>query len=298
MLYTLKLLLIALTLWSGYGQASDDLITVNGTQVPFNLAAHGHYLIDPEGELDLTDVRSMDVNGRWQQAHVETPNFGFSSDTIWARYRLIPTDDTFNQAFIEIGYPLLDNVDVQIFENGTIVAQYAVGDAQPFTERPIKHRNFLIPVALKQNNRYEIYLRVKTTSSLQFPVTLWEQTRFWESDGDNTLNHVLYLGAMGIMLFYNLFLLFYLKERAYLYYVGFVLGTIGFQTGLDGFAFQRFFPGHPLLQAKIVSVSITFQMIMATLFAKHFLCINKERGSMNKAAVSMVGLGLLLMIAV
>lgn len=259
------------------GSETPAYFLVDGSQVPINLASHGQYLIDPAGDITLESLLADPRPGQWQKSNSETPNFGFTHNVVWARYHIVPSDDAFEQAFLVIGYPLLDQVDVHIFKEGGKIHHYHVGDRLPFKERPIQHRNFLLPLSLQPDSQYVIYVRIETTSSLQFPISLWDQTRFWESDDSNMLNHALYLGAMGIMVLYNLVLFFYLRERAYLYYVGFVLGIIGFQTGLDGFAYQRFFPAQPWLQSKVVSVSIIFEILMATLFAKHFLSLNRTR---------------------
>ena len=274
----LRVLLFFTALLAAVHAGARGYVPVSGAQVPFNLALQGEYLIDSTGEITIDSLLADKRKSRgWQRSDSEVPNFGFAHDVVWAHYRINPTDNSFYQGFLEIGYPLLDKVDIYLYRDGARLDHFQVGDAQPFGARPIQHRNFLIPVSFRAGDNYDIYVRIETTSSLQFPIKLWDQTGFWESDDSNMLNHALYLGAMGIMVFYNFVLFMYLRERAYIYYVGFVIGIIGFQTGLDGFAYQRFFPNQPWIQAKIVSVSIVFEIIMATFFAKHFLSLNGRR---------------------
>ncbi|MCG8313586.1 MAG: response regulator [Pseudomonadales bacterium] len=302
MSYFLKLLLaitacISLTGFANTAFSNQQPLAVDSFRVPFNLAPKGYYLIDSKGEYNISAVRSEGFNARWEPHTDEIPNFGFTDDVVWAYYLIQPRDEGFAQGVVEVGYPLLDDLEIFVFENDLQLAHYKLGDTKTFDARPVQHQNFVIPVSFKKDSIYAVCLRVDTASSVQFPVVLWDQMRFWEADARNTLGQVVYLGAMAIMVLYNLVLFFYLRERAYIYYVALVLGAIGFQSGIDGLAFQRFFPDYPLLQEKIVSVSIAIQILMATLFAKNFLAINNARKKLNDWVNAIAVLNGLLLLA-
>ncbi len=77
--------------------------------------------------------------------------------------------------FLEIGYPVLDHIEVYISPGNGSQTALVLSDKQPFYDRPILHRNFVLPITLAPLKKAEVYLRVKTASSMQVPLTLWNQ---------------------------------------------------------------------------------------------------------------------------
>ncbi|PIE40981.1 MAG: hypothetical protein CSA49_05765, partial [Gammaproteobacteria bacterium] len=278
MSFFLKISLLILLAFSHFSYAEEPgVLVVSSEQMPFNLGSAGEYLRDPKGTLTIDDIIGDQSDAGWQHSEAAVPNFGFTEDAVWARYKIMPVDDSYSHGVMEFAAPLADYVDVYVLLDGVILKHYQLGDAYPFYQRPIEHRHFVVPVRLFEGLRYEVYIRVKTVNSLQFPVVLWNQTSFWEADSAQIMADTLYIGAMGAMILYNFALFIYLRERVYLYYVALVASTMGFQAGLEGYAYQFIFPEIPLFEANITNFFIAFQMVLAALFAKHFLNIQKEQ---------------------
>lgn len=65
----------------------------------------------------------------------------------------------------------------------------------------------------------EIYLRVTSARPLRLPLTLWQEDSFWmaEMAANGRLN--LQYGILFALLFFNLFLIFSIRENSYLFYV-------------------------------------------------------------------------------
>jgi len=97
-----------------------------------------------------------------------------------------------------------------------------LGDKQPFYDRPILHRNFVVPITLTPDQKAVVYLRVETTSAMQVPLTLWNQDAFYSVGQSRSMFEGLYYGIVLAMILYNLFVFMAVGERSFLHYVGFI----------------------------------------------------------------------------
>ena len=234
----------------------------------------GHYLdyyIDKSGQRNIEDIVANGPDIHWQQSQAETPNLGFGTDVYWWKLNIRSTQPRYENWLLEVAYSLLDDVNIYVFQEEVQIQHVRLGDKKPFMEREINHRNFLLPLKLHQSTNYSLYIRLHTTSSIQLPLSLWEHTYFWEQSATISLLQALFMGGMLLISLYNLALYFFLRERVYIYYVLFVIGTLGMQSGLNGMAYQYIFPTSPMLQDKIISFSIIFLCLYGTLSTKHFL---------------------------
>lgn len=251
-------------------------IPIDGPTKSYPLGTHLAFISDKNRLLDIDTLIKNEDSLDWQANKEETPNLGFSAEIFWWRVIIQSNQPSYENWLLDIAYPLLDNIDIYIYEDEKQINHVALGDKHPFYNRKIVHRNFIQPLNLKADSTYKIYIRLDTTSSVQLPLTLWEHTNFWEQDAKYSILQALFIGGMLLISIYNLALGFFLKERVYVYYVVFVLGMLGLQSSLNGMAYQYIFPGSPTLQDKITSLSIIILGIFGTLSTKHFLKLEKN----------------------
>ena len=170
-----------------------------------NLGPHLECLVDPSGNLALPDAQA--TGDAWSPVSQDIPSFGFTSDVYWFRTTLPATGPHAPSAFLHIGYPLLDEVDFFELEpsSSSPMRTIEVGDRKTFDERPFIHRHFLFEVNPSKTAR-EIYLRVKTTSSMTIPLTISTQATFHANDDALTMAFGLLFGGMLLMILYNVIL--------------------------------------------------------------------------------------------
>ena len=273
--YLLYIILMAISLPVAGNQAAipsaNASVTIDGPSKSYPLGKHLEYYSDISRQLDIETLLKDEDSLNWQRSQAETPNLGFGSAVYWWRVNIQSTQPLYENWLLEVAYSLLDSIDIYIYEEKKQTKHAILGDKHPFNNREISHRNFILPLTLKAATTYKIYIRLDTTSSVQLPLTLWEHTRFWEQDSTLAILQALFIGGMLLISIYNLALGFFLKERVYIYYVIFVLGMLGLQSSLDGMAYQYIFPFSPMMQDKIISLSIIIIGIFGTLSTKHFL---------------------------
>jgi len=267
------------------------------------------YIEDRKGEFNIRDLLNQHYGGsaeellsekhdplhRWNPSESKTPNFGYTDSVFWFRTTLKNRDPSTSDFYLSMEYPLVDRLDVYLVRDGTISKSYLTGDTLPFDSRPVSHRKFLIPLSLSVDDSIDVWMRVQTEGAMQLPLKLAAQSSFYMDDQIELAFKMLYYGMMIIMLLYNLFLYMSVRERAYLYYVGFVFSFAVMQASMHGVLFQYFYPGSPQLHHWVVLFIVPSTMTFACLFANNFLNLKQCSRLLHLAVLSLSVLGFMSM---
>ena len=135
-----------------------------------------------------------------------------------------------------------DFLDVYFVQQGKIVQAYHVGDKLPHSHRPVDHRNFVFPINLSTKHTTDIYIRLESEGTMKMPVYLWEEAEFIKADQRFMLGQGFYIGSMFIMFFYNLFLFFVVRNKAYLLYIIYIFFQAFAFAISRGFGYQYLWP--------------------------------------------------------
>lgn len=237
----------------------------------YNFTALLTYLEDPKGRWDIDTVQTKD----WQNMDPDQLTFGYTHSTYWFKVSFDNASADDIQRFIGIHYPVLDYVDVYRRVNGGEWSLEKFGDKYPFSQREIDNRNFILSASFAAHSTVEYVFRVETSSSMQFPVRIWNERDFFEHDQTQMLAMGLYYGIMLVMVFYNFFVFFSIKERNYLYYVCYVACMALFLSSLQGLSFQYLWPEATQWNDKSIIVFLAGAILFGIFFTRNFLHINK-----------------------
>lgn len=234
------------------------------------------YLEDATGRLTITDFATglVKLTQRTQQA---LPNFGFSRSVFWFEARLHNPTPRDQHLLLEVPYPVLDEVDFYaVSASGRVLDHVATGHLRPFADRRIQHRNFLFPITLASDETQRVLVRVHSSVAMQVPLKLWSEQTFLERDPWAALIQGVYVGFMLVMMLYNLFLYFSVRERMYLLYVPMVAGLLAFQAALHGLSFAVLWPEHPAYNRALPPILIPLVTWAANAFAVEFLELRRR----------------------
>ena len=235
---------------------------------PHELETELRYLVEPSHQLGLFDALASD---EWQQIS-EVPNFGFREESFWFRLDVnVPPADA-GRKLLELSYPILDSVELFVLRNGEVVNRFVTGDDLPFSERPIRHRNFVFPIDLREGSN-SLVLRINTRGVTQAPLTLWEPLNFIEFYETQSIINGGYFGVMVIMVFYNLILYLGIRERPFVYYIGHVGTSTLFLATMHGLAYMHLWPEWVWWQSRAVPVLVSLSVVFIALFVTSFLDI-------------------------
>tara|TARA_R110001592_G_scaffold38315_1_gene126439 strand:- start:2913 stop:5594 length:2682 start_codon:yes stop_codon:yes gene_type:complete len=241
--------------------------------VVVNLGKEVYYIEDTHNEFSLESILKLN-NSSWLQSKVSIPNFGYTDSSYWFRVNLNPTQYSLDK-ILAIQYALLDYIELFVVEDGLVTKTFLTGDTFPFSQRPIRHRDFLFPLKFEANKSLSIYLKVKTQGSLQVPLEIWEADEFIWQDQDEQLIKAIYYGMLLVLVVYNLFLFLSIRERSYLYYGGLVVSVLTLMSGAYGFLYQHIFPTSPYIHKLSMLIAVPSVMLFAGLFSSYFLSLPK-----------------------
>ena len=117
-----------------------------------------------------------------------------------------------------------------------------------------------------------MYLKVQTvTTALRLDIVLKDQMAYLKSEYKERTLIFVFLATLSLMLFYNIILYFYTKEKVYIYYVFYLFSLIFQQSTYLGIT-QMFFPAWFIHYDNLsVVLKVNLMYITAILFAKSFL---------------------------
>lgn len=289
LLMTVWLCLAASMVWSGHGTNVKEgkpggVLEVSTLPSGMSLDSLAGYYEDKGQELEIADISEV----AWQFSE-NGLSFGYTDSVYWYRIVFVNHSDEAKERFISLSYPVLDYIDV--YQRNTGDARWnqtTLGDKQVFEDRLISHRHFVIPMTISAGETQEWVFRVETSSSMQFPINIWEERDFFVYDQNQLLGLGLYYGIMMIMVFYNLFVFFSVREGNYLYYVVYVGCMAGFLGSLQGINFQYLWPGATSWNDQSIIVLLSGVIIFASLFTQKFLYLKNDASLFNRLLIGVI----------
>ncbi len=252
-----------------------------------------------DDESESYDLEFVSKLGRdqWYKQEGRRVNFGYSNDTFWFKQTLVNNRGYPSRKLLKIGYSVLDYIDVYIVRNTAGSEHYSLGDKLNFNNRVIQNRHFLIPLSFEENESLVLYLRIKTNSSVQLPLSLWEPEEFYQVDQVRMLFHGVYFGIALIMIIYNLFVYRAVAEKSYLYYVACITCMSLFLASLNSLTFQYIWPTSTWWNDQSIVFFLNGVVLFGGLFTIEFLSINRvtER-ALNRFILLLSGGGGILML--
>ena len=251
------------------GKSFASLPRPTGARPFVDAAGHMSMFVDASAALSVDEV--VGKPGSFVPSTKPVPNLGVSAEALWARVELEAGREPF---FAELNYPQFDDVTFVVEHDDGSRRVVRTGDMRPFAQREQPETNFVFEVSEPAR---ALYVRVASTGTVSVPLRLWEPRAYHRHTIGERLLTGLYLGVIGAMAAYNLFLLFVLRDRVYGYYVGFLVAFLVFELSLTGLGFQYFWGESVWLEARSSAIGMAafawflFRVCMTAVDVEHHL---------------------------
>lgn len=239
---------------------------------------HMQFCADPTNEKGITEIQSCD----FQQLHGFYPSFGIRDSAVWVRFQIEPAAVP-SDWFFEVANTFPREISFfRLRPDGTLIDRIDY-NGTPARLRRVPHRYFVLP--LTQITQPEtIYIRARSSGGLNLPVFLWNARDYTTRDMLRTSLFSMFFGVLIAMSLYNFFLYVSTRDRAYLYYVLYVIVVLEYFSLVSGYA-VHFVPdslvGDLPAIGPITALASTF---FALLFSRRFLLLTETRPGLAKAA--------------
>ena len=254
---------LACLLWTCAATALP-LTHKDGLDHATSLSGHLWLLHDANGKNDIAAVAAPGRASEFRPLPGQLGE-GFTSETIWLRFTLQAGDDTPRRWILEAFPPILDYLTLYAPDGRGGWVETRLGDRLPYAQRPIGHHNFAFPIDLAPGSS-TYYLRVQSTSTLLLTLRLWQAPDFIVYTTGDYLSLGVALGALCVILLFNLALWLWLRDGIYLRYTIYLFGMGCLILFFEGYASQWLFPRSPQLADHGMGVALCLQFAAAVPF--------------------------------
>lgn len=197
-------------------------------------------LPDESGEMDIT--AAMAAADRFEVPRSAYATLGLRKEPVWLRIPVRWTGGGGPNWMLDIDYAPLNRIDAFLVREGRIVQQARLGNMQPFAQRPVPSRSHALPLELKPEVAYELYLRVETQGAMILPITVMRPQVFHTEALDEHILQGLLAGLGLCLVIYSLVQWWSTRESMFVKYAMLTTGSLMFsvvQFGVGGMYLWR-----------------------------------------------------------
>lgn len=223
-------------------------------------------------------------------------NPGFTNSFYWVKFRLFNPSSAKRELILDVENPHINKLQLYALSEGQMQVSMLTGDHFPFSQRPIRHPHFLIPIQLLPNQTIDYYLWVdKHGEQLQIPLRLWDKETF----NTNSYKLFLFVGCMmGISSLYcviSLLIYLFFRQKLTLYYWLYTTGIWLFFVAHTGLGFQLIWPESTWWASAARPTTAILLYMFSLLFIRRFFDLPHTHRFFNLFTKALIAMFLLLL---
>lgn len=200
----------------------------------------------------------------------DVPNLGVSENNNWLHLKFI-NDTPDQRLLIYISNPTIDEVTFYRVFNDRIDSVKATID-DPLTTRAVQHQFYAFDIAAGLNDTVTCFVKIKSTKQLIIPVSLSAKGKVVSEIIRYDLAAGVFIGIMLIVLLYNLFIYWGVRDEHYLAFVHYIFWVALVQLAILG-VFTRLNSFIPFSTIHLITFGGAMSGIASIIFVKSFLNI-------------------------
>lgn len=260
---------------------SSETITLDENQDMYPLGKHLETYVDHSNEVTIDEIRSPELIKQFKKSEAEVPAFGYISSPVWSKVALYNSAEHTQTWILEIAKFNIQKISLYIVDSNGKISEQHGGGYQSFFKRKFKYRHTIFKIRINPKSKITLYLKTWTEVSHSIPLYLWSPVAFSEKIADELYVLGIFYGVFIVMILYNLFVYFSVKNITYLYYILYLLGAVLYMLGIDGLALQYILPDHPWFVYRGALFFSGLAMASATFFCQSFVQAKKYLPKFN-----------------
>lgn len=227
---------------------------------------------------DVSCSLSMnDILNEWEEGNFVTilnkANIGYTQVCHWMQFQLINVSEMEEIVYVDIANPRLDDVRIHVFNERLEPIKYtATGNAYPFSEREVGHRNFLIELTLEPDEMYSVFIQVgQQPNYVSVPIRVWNKSHKLEFNQRNEYRLGMFYGIMLLYVFIMALMSYFLNDAYYLYYTLLLSCGVFFIFINEGLGVQFLWPNNPRFDDVLRFLLMNAYLLVASLFVENFI---------------------------
>lgn len=238
------------------------------------------YMQEGREKLTLDEARAAFARGEGTAGRSRILSIGMGLPSVWIHLPVHnpQAEEDFRRLSIETAW--LDEVDIHFVEKGTVVANFHLGDAWPFDERPLPERFLSVEHGFAPGDT-DVYIRVATPDPIVLPIYLRDRAHATDRQRSQSYSYGFLYGYLVALLAYNALIFVSIRDRRYLLYSAFLAGFVAMNLAYTGHGFQWLWPDGVTVQRSINPALMTLFALMGLAFARSFLDTPKSLPRIN-----------------
>lgn len=277
-----KIILLFVTLLNVLTFWSNEYIEFIESGSIKNIGSQVLIFEDRSGELTINSIQEKE----FKVLNSNVPNFGVSESYFWVKIPITNNSDIF-ELLIEVSLPILDYIEFYSFDGDSYKVKI-LGENFNFSQRKYEEPNYLFDVKIPKGSSKTYYLRVASNEAIQLPIRLGSKEMIIKELSYKSILSGMYIGVMLVMILYNLFIYFSVKDKSYIYYVVYILFILLTQISLQGYTFQFLWPNFPIVSKYSLFVLPPLSAISGMLFMNVFLQTNVYYNNLKKLSYILI----------
>ncbi|MHB8260099.1 MAG: sensor histidine kinase [Bacteroidia bacterium] len=235
-------------------------------------------LKDPTCKMGINEVQSSKY---FELSSQVVPRFGFTKAAIWVKFQVKNTSSE-SHLILELTAPLIDEAELFTLSEDGSFSSVVIGQNIPFKKRKYLNPSYLFDIYIEQGNLKTYFIKIKSFDQIELPLKITTPILALSSITNNNFLFGVYVGIMVIMIFYNLFIYFSIRDKSYLYYVIYILSIMLTQTTFQGYTFKYLWPNCPKFEVQSILLLSIFVGFASVEFLRVFLNTKKYVPKLDK----------------
>jgi signal transduction histidine kinase len=256
-----------LSAFAANAQEHHQFLELQESDRSFKMGAHMQFFIDTLANHDITSVVS-------EQGFIDSdrdiPNYNSGDNPIWYRCNIINRSQS-RRFIVNVTNPAIDEVEFYYPDSANRYTKINYGSNRPFNQRKYLDANYLFDLNIAPDDTVMVYFRLLSADISRFPVSIGTTEVIFSELKTKDLIISIYIGVMLVMLLYNLFIYFTVRDNSYLYYVVYILTILLTQVGVFGTTFQYLWPDYPWIEELSLLIFPPLTGVTGMAFMHHFL---------------------------
>nr|WP_294897523.1 7TM diverse intracellular signaling domain-containing protein [uncultured Pedobacter sp.] len=269
--------LLLLTFFGKFSVFSQTTIPIKEALREKYIGKHISIFRDSSGSLTFHQILKSDK--LFKPSTVDVPNLGISGNSNWLKFR-ISNDSNQKDFVINLRNPIIDEVELHVVRNN-VIERIKSTNYSPIRNRKYKHQFYLFDISLQPNETVTCYLKLTADEQILAPISIYTDKQVLPVISNADIQTGLYLGIMAVMLLYNLFIYFTVRDKDYLVYCHYIFWVALTQATLLGFSHRFLWTDNVWLAQNMVIFCGILSGIATILFAKSFLRTREYSSRLN-----------------
>lgn len=200
-------------------------VNVLSSDKPYvRIAQTSGWMLDPTATLTYGQVKQPAYSSLFQPIPHDIGAFGITKAAAWVHGRV--SNHATGITYLLVEFSNIDSLTLYYEYQGE--TQVAQSGSRQYRPNPFHFHGFIFELPANGGEPLDFWLRARTGNALIVPLAAATAEGVPTALADMYIVELIYLGVVMALFFYNLLLFVWIRDRAYLWYLGYLLSLAGF----------------------------------------------------------------------